>query len=105
MIARNETCPCGSGKKYKKCCGGPVNTNNKILSPKGFQRAFLYLVQDICQREEVDCVTLSCKNLDSLPKDMALGIGFNPKKDAFVFKPVKVEPKPLIATPDKRIIV
>jgi preprotein translocase subunit SecA len=18
---RNETCPCGSGKKYKKCCG------------------------------------------------------------------------------------
>jgi len=21
-IQRNETCPCGSGKKYKKCCGG-----------------------------------------------------------------------------------
>lgn len=21
-IGRNETCPCGSGKKYKKCCGG-----------------------------------------------------------------------------------
>ena len=20
-ISRNETCPCGSGKKYKKCCG------------------------------------------------------------------------------------
>ena len=20
-IERNETCPCGSGKKYKKCCG------------------------------------------------------------------------------------
>lgn len=20
-IGRNETCPCGSGKKYKKCCG------------------------------------------------------------------------------------
>jgi uncharacterized protein YecA (UPF0149 family) len=19
---RNEPCPCGSGKKYKKCCGG-----------------------------------------------------------------------------------
>jgi hypothetical protein len=23
-IGRNEPCPCGSGKKYKKCCGGPV---------------------------------------------------------------------------------
>jgi len=22
-IGRNQPCPCGSGKKYKKCCGGP----------------------------------------------------------------------------------
>ena len=22
-IGRNEPCPCGSGKKFKKCCGGP----------------------------------------------------------------------------------
>ena len=21
---RNDPCPCGSGKKYKKCCGAPV---------------------------------------------------------------------------------
>jgi uncharacterized protein len=21
-VGRNEACPCGSGKKYKKCCGG-----------------------------------------------------------------------------------
>jgi len=20
-VGRNEPCPCGSGKKYKKCCG------------------------------------------------------------------------------------
>ena len=24
-IGRNEPCPCGSGKKYKKCCGGTVH--------------------------------------------------------------------------------
>ena len=24
-IARNEPCPCGSGKKYKKCCGMTVH--------------------------------------------------------------------------------
>ena len=23
-IGRNEPCPCGSGKKYKRCCGAPV---------------------------------------------------------------------------------
>lgn len=22
-VGRNEPCPCGSGKKFKKCCGGP----------------------------------------------------------------------------------
>lgn len=21
MVGRNDPCPCGSGKKYKKCCG------------------------------------------------------------------------------------
>ena len=21
-VGRNEPCPCGSGKKFKKCCGG-----------------------------------------------------------------------------------
>ncbi|HUO07043.1 MAG TPA: SEC-C metal-binding domain-containing protein [Phycisphaerae bacterium] len=21
-MGRNDPCPCGSGKKYKKCCGG-----------------------------------------------------------------------------------
>ena len=24
-IGRNDPCPCGSGKKYKKCCGGTVH--------------------------------------------------------------------------------
>ena len=24
-IGRNDLCPCGSGKKYKKCCGSPLN--------------------------------------------------------------------------------
>jgi preprotein translocase subunit SecA len=25
-VGRNEPCPCGSGKKYKKCCGAAVQT-------------------------------------------------------------------------------
>lgn len=24
-VGRNEPCPCGSGKKYKKCCGAVVS--------------------------------------------------------------------------------
>jgi hypothetical protein len=104
MIARNELCPCGSGKKHKTCCGGPVDANRKTLTQMGMNRAFLFLIQSICQREEVGCVTLSRKDLESLPKDMALGVGHDPKLDIFSFKPVKVEEKPKILTPEKRII-
>ena len=24
-VGRNDLCPCGSGKKYKKCCGASAN--------------------------------------------------------------------------------
>ncbi len=27
-VGRNDLCPCGSGKKYKKCCGAPGQENN-----------------------------------------------------------------------------
>jgi preprotein translocase subunit SecA len=27
-IGRNDLCPCGSGKKYKKCCGAPKGEGN-----------------------------------------------------------------------------
>lgn len=30
-IGRNEPCPCGSGKKYKKCCYLDAQKNSKIL--------------------------------------------------------------------------
>ena len=26
-VGPNDPCPCGSGKKYKKCCGAGQNTN------------------------------------------------------------------------------
>jgi len=29
-IGRNSPCPCGSGKKYKKCCMGKDKTNIAI---------------------------------------------------------------------------
>ena len=27
-VGRNDDCPCGSGKKYKNCCGAPKNGEN-----------------------------------------------------------------------------
>lgn len=30
-IGRNAKCPCGSGKKYKKCCGDPLKRTGDVL--------------------------------------------------------------------------
>ena len=32
QISRNAPCPCGSGKKYKKCCGTKEDSKIKNLS-------------------------------------------------------------------------
>ena len=51
-ISRNDPCPCGSGKKYKKCCGlkeqqarrprlsSPVSLINQAAGEKGSPLAF-----------------------------------------------------------------
>ena len=33
-VGRNDPCPCGSGKKYKKCCGGPRQSAGGDLKPE-----------------------------------------------------------------------
>ena len=33
-VGRNDPCPCGSGKKYKRCCAGK-RSKNEILFSKG----------------------------------------------------------------------
>lgn len=35
-VGRNEPCPCGSGKKYKKCCG--ANRETSARGPKAALR-------------------------------------------------------------------
>jgi len=101
MVSRNDLCPCGSGKKYKFCCG---NSTRKTLNHAGLNRAFLFVVNSICTREKAKSITIPSDDLDSLPKDMVLALGYNPKKDVFIFKPVIIEKKAII-TPDRRIIV
>ena len=40
-IGRNDPCPCGSGKKWKKCHGGPTATSKEL--PTGFASFVEYL--------------------------------------------------------------
>jgi len=39
-IGRNESCPCGSGKKWKKCHGSPTETVEQSPSFEEFLAAF-----------------------------------------------------------------
>ena len=32
-IGRNQPCPCGSGKKYKRCCGSPLKQSATVPKP------------------------------------------------------------------------
>lgn len=43
-IGRNDPCPCGSGKKYKKCCGA---TNVVELSPDRYNAELNRLYEDL----------------------------------------------------------
>lgn len=38
-IGRNEPCPCGSGKKWKKCHGNPANAEKEPPAPEDFLEA------------------------------------------------------------------
>lgn len=95
---RNDDCPCGSGKKYKFCCGDTTLAPKKRLSRYGFERCFLKLVKDAGGELEV-----SVFDMEELPKDEALAIGHDADKDVFVFKVVKVK-KSVIIQPDRRLI-
>jgi Fe-S-cluster containining protein len=53
MTNRNDPCPCGSGKKYKKCCG--VEPGPSKQDPISVNRAIAYL-GDIGRRREAFCL-------------------------------------------------
>ena len=36
-IGRNDPCPCGSGKKYKKCCLRKDQAAKQVASPQSKQ--------------------------------------------------------------------
>ncbi len=46
-IRRNEPCPCGSGKKYKKCCLGKTDGPSQVLYYQRLSEAYDRLVEHL----------------------------------------------------------
>lgn len=88
MVGRNEECDCGSGKKYKKCCGRP----QKKLTQAGILKVLQYLARTC----EGQVFRIGCDQLDEVPEEECLGIRYNAETDCFEFHSVVPPPKPLI---------
>jgi hypothetical protein len=59
-IGRNDPCPCGSGKKYKKCCGkeSPSMPLPRVVTSDGEEMVFLEAYYDCSdQAEAIRCLT------------------------------------------------
>ncbi len=56
QIARNDPCPCGSGKKYKKCCMGKAahSPARKQAPPLPNQRELVQVAADHAQAGRLD---------------------------------------------------
>jgi SEC-C motif-containing protein len=60
-IGRNELCPCGSGKKYKKCCWGKESTPLDIFDPKDSDTISICTLLNLNVIHEADVTLLDGK--------------------------------------------
>jgi len=70
-IGRNEPCPCGSGKKYKHCCGNKVDWNRirkerlDVIPRLSIRGRNLLFFDKIAEALQLDSRTFSPKNYKS----------------------------------------
>jgi hypothetical protein len=61
-LERNTLCPCGSGKKYKRCCGS--------LAPSDVTSEDVFLTAGVCNFEcAVDCASWCCSGATMITID------------------------------------
>ncbi len=100
---RNELCKCGSGKKFKKCCGEPVARDVTI----GDMVKCLYLLLEGASEGNVAIpkgpIPFSRKMLDDVPDDLVnqILIADNPN---FLVLTVKKREKSPIIVPNNSLV-
>jgi len=79
-VGRNDPCPCGSGKKFKQCCGRPEAPASPSPDSHGgaVERAVAWLAQHhrkafvAALEEEIDATALGCFDDDEQATDEAM---------------------------------
>ncbi|KXA97557.1 hypothetical protein AKJ37_00965 [candidate division MSBL1 archaeon SCGC-AAA259I09] len=65
-IGRNDPCPCGSGKKFKKCCGDPVKQAEREEKMEWARRSPQLNVSDYEEIKEWEGKISAAENADEL---------------------------------------
>lgn len=76
-IGRNDPCPCGSGKKYKKCCIGKELKLKADLSPPAMEPRAKHRIPNLSSYKKVNALTSE----EIIEKLKELGISF--EEEAF----------------------
>ena len=69
-IKRNDKCPCGSGKKYKKCCLANPDKNSEIIRARSIAHTYEELYQIIAKpmdvyRLKVELIRIGFQEIDT----------------------------------------
>lgn len=102
--AKNELCPCESGKKFKKCCGAP----NRAVTPQVMTKILSIMVKQFINKAVEaggsPIMGIKAEQLDAIPHNVGLNVHWDGKEQAYVLGFVKVEQKSKLILPDKRIV-
>lgn len=81
-IERNAPCPCGSGKKYKKCCGAPKPTP----STSELMKLLACLIQHLGGEVAIDA-----EMIQTIPEGLQIGFKreIKPGSDKIVMKLIR----------------
>ena len=53
MVGRNDPCPCGSGKKYKKCCEGKQQTTSSTVFHEEIENVLQTFYTNYPERKDI----------------------------------------------------
>ena len=54
MVGRNEPCPCGSGKKYKKCCESKATFSIEEVQSEELERILQAFYEEYPERRDLN---------------------------------------------------
>ncbi len=102
---RNEPCPCGSGKKYKKCC---LKKKEFVEAKQVDLTTMLKLLYCFVKGLKGQSIMITQRTLDIMPNDWQeeLSIQTMMVNDLETYRiSIKQEEKSAILTPNKRIVL